>query len=327
MLGDVTRMLDSLSTVITGALSAERHGEAAQLAAGIIATESTFSSDPDARRAFTLALKRLADWGLIRELANGLAKAGERRPQFIAVLTRYGDDAVDELLGRLVYADSVRERRILFDAIVQLGSGVRTMIQMLDDPRWYVVRNAADLLGRIGALAAEGPLVRALRHDEPRVRRSAALALARLGTPAAFSALRDALTDAAPGVRMHAVLALATRKDASSAAALTKVLDVETDPEVQQTIFTALGKIGTPGAVRRLIEAATNEGKMFRRTPIPFRVAALRALAEIQTPEAIAALQTLTSDKEREVRENAAKAIANRVTGAAPAEPSSPSEW
>ena len=87
------------------------------------------------------------------------------------------------------------------------------MLNMLGDARWFVVRNAADLLGEMQVAEAEEPLSLLSKHEDERVRRAATGALMSLGTPRALKAIQQALTDPAPATRMQAAAALVGRKD------------------------------------------------------------------------------------------------------------------
>ena len=201
---------------------------------------------------------------------------------------------------------------MLFDALVELKRGVPTLIYLLGDGRWYVVRNAAELLGEMRAAEAEQGLAWLLTHSDTRVRQSATAALAKLETPGSRVALRNAIKDESRDVRMNATLALAGIKERGSVAVIVRALADELDPDVQRTLMAALVRIGTPEAVQRLVEVAEPAAGLFRKKSTPLRVAALEALAESKAPDAVAAIQALTRDKEREVREAATRALAPR---------------
>jgi HEAT repeat protein len=94
-----------------------------------------------------------------------------------------------------------------------------------------------------------------------------------------------------------------------------RALDNEKDDDVRRAIYAALGQMATPEAVNLLISAATEGGGLFRRGVTPVRVAAVRALAEARTPEAIAAISSLTTDRDREVRESASRGLTSRTSG------------
>jgi HEAT repeat protein len=111
-----------------------------------------------------------------------------------------------------------------------------------------------------------------------------------------------------PRTRAHAAMALASRKDEKSTAQLRTVLEDEPDTEVQLALLAALGKIATPAAVEQLIRAAEPKRRLLERKPTAFRIAAIQALSEARTQAAIAAINVLREDKERDVRDAAARA-------------------
>ena len=80
-------------------------------------------------------------------------------------------------------------------------------------------------------------------------------------------------------------------------------------------ILAALGRQATDEAVARLLKAAEPEGRLFKRKPTAFRVSAVQALAEANTPAALAALRRFSDDKEREVREIAVRALRPKPEG------------
>jgi HEAT repeat protein len=315
--------LEKLSVLIAAALQQEKYHDAALLLYEIILAESQ-TPDAELRRNYKMAVHRAAHPALFRSLASALPRAAENRLKYVEIIGRYGDDAVEALIEQLAYAELAKERRVLFDAIVQIRHGVPTLIKMLSDKRWYVARNAAELLGEMGASDAESTLVRTLRHDDVRVRKSAAAALAKLGSRGAVAALKAAMHDASPNVRMQATIAVATRKDPHSTPMFIRALTEEEDPNVQKALLSALGKLASPDAVKRLISDAEPDGRFFRRKPTPTRVAAVQALAEAGTPEAMAALESLTKDRSREVREAAVRGLAERENRTPP---NGPKNW
>jgi HEAT repeat protein len=308
---DLRATLDRLGNLIIAAQTQEKHHDAALLLYEVIQSEAQVGN-AELKHEFKLTLTRVGQPGFFRALAGSMSRVAEQRVKYITVFGRYGDEAVEALIEQLAYAELAKERRILFDAIVQLRRGVPMLVQMLDDKRWYVARNAAELLGEMCATEGEAGLVRALRHDDHRVRRSAAAALAKMGSRGAVSALRAAMLDASPNVRMQATIAVATRKDPNSTPLFIRALSDEKDPEVQRALLSALGKLGSTDAVKRLISDAEPDGRFFRRKATPIRVAAVQALAEAGTPEALAALEHLTKDRSRGVREAAIKALTER---------------
>ena len=176
-------------------------------------------------------------------------------------------------------------------------------MHLLGDNRWYVVRNAIDLLGEMRAVEAENALFEAAAHREERVRRSVATALARLGTPRSIQAVQQML--GGPGAGSSRARRAGARQPSSRrarSACSSRALDSEDDQEVQAVILAALGRQATDEAVARLVKAAEPEGRLFKRKPTALRVSAVQALAEANTPAALAALKRFADDKDREVR-------------------------
>ncbi|OYV70080.1 MAG: hypothetical protein B7Z72_07390 [Gemmatimonadetes bacterium 21-71-4] len=201
---------------------------------------------------------------------------------------------------------------MLFEVLRPLEATVPALIHMLGDARWFVARNAADLLGELHAAAAESALIGCMRHGDDRVRRSATNALMQLGTESGRQAVRSAVRDAAPQVRMQAAFAIAENRDPQTATTLITAMDAEADSDVQLAMLLALGRVGTADAVQRLIRAAEPERGLFRKKSTAFRVAAVQALAEAKSAAAQAALRALASDKEREVRDTVARLTQQR---------------
>jgi HEAT repeat protein len=179
----------------------------------------------------------------------------------LPVLARAGDQAVRELVVLLQEAESLADRRVCFDAIVALDAGDDALREALADPRWYVVRNAAALLGEMGVLEADVHLAPLLEHADERLRVAGARALTRLGTPRALAALQARLDDEVPEVRRLAVAAHGARSQGKpSTIALLAALDRETDEDVVLEILTVFGQLGSPECVQRLVRLIRDDG-------------------------------------------------------------------
>jgi hypothetical protein len=308
----LTRLLDELVRTAEQAVRESDHALASEVFHRIVARERQVH-DADARRAFMLTVRRLSRSAVLRAVAQGLVRAPEKREHQLAVLGRTGEDGADALIEQLVNAEERSERRVYFDALLELRAGVPTLLHMLGDARWFVARNAAALLGELGAPDAEQPLSELLHHDDERVRHAATIALMRLGTARSMPAIEQALHDGAPQIRMQAAAILVERRTDASAAPLIRALDAEKDDEVKTAFYLALGRFGTPEAVEKLIAAAQPERGIFRRKPVRLRIAAIQALATVGTPHALDALVALQADKEREVQQAAVDALEEKV--------------
>ena len=313
----LTRVLDDLVAIAESAARDARPALVCEILLRVTRREPQIH-EFESKRAFVMAQRRLAKPQLLRALTQELPHAGDQRDAFIAVLTRAGEDGADALIEQIAAISGQNERRAYFDALLQLQAGVPTLIHMLGDARWFVARNAAELLGEMQAREAEPQLTELLRHPDDRVRRAATGALMRLGTTRAMNAIQEALKDGAPAMRMQAAAALVARKDVKTAATLVRALEEEKDDEVQAAFLLALGKLATPDAVQRLLRAAEPERGLFRKKSTAFRVAAVQALGEARTVEAIETLKSLQSDRDRDVNVAATHALQRIMHSSAP---------
>ena len=271
-------------------------------------------TDADVKRAFLINLRRLFKPGMLRGLAQLLARRRDLRPAIETVFVRSGDVGADVLVDLLVASNLASERRAYRSALAQCPSAAEPLMHLLQDPRWYVVRNAAELLGEMGVEEADGKLLGVLKHGDARVRRSAAGALARLGTARGVYALQPLLTDSNAAVRLQAVHGISSARLPRSVPALVQALEREDDPEIQHALLLSLGAHPTHEAVTRLTEAA-QPGSLLHRKASAFRLAAVNALGEAGTPAALSSLRALQSDRDRDVRSAVDRALADHAQG------------
>ncbi len=261
-----------------------------------------------ARRAFGITLKRLLTPPVL-EQAAGLVLDPNTSQVATSVLVRAGGDGVEVLLKRLVEAPGARERRAYFDALKEAQSGVKQLIGLLNHQEWYVVRNAAELVGELLLEEAVPVLGNAMYHSDPRVRKAAAVAMARIGTPATVEFMRRALKEGEAEVKGLVAGAVAGRQSSALAMPLVLAAETETDAALRREYFRALGRIGTPDAIQALIKAVQPGGRFLRRRPPGPRIAAIDGLKLVGTPAAVGALEGLAEDPDREVRQAARLAV------------------
>jgi HEAT repeat protein len=264
-----------------------------------------------ARRAFTLTIRRLARGRLARVVASRLPDAeADDRALLLAVLADAGEEGADAVIEHLVEATDRGHRRVYFDTLTHLKAGIPSLVHMLGDAQWFVVRNAAELLGKIGAREAEGPLCAVLEHDDERVRSSATLALMQLGTPRGRAAVLDAIQDRAPTVRMYAAGAMAAGNPQQMAPLLIRALERERDEEVRAACLAALGRLATAEAAAQLIAHARPRRGLLRRNGPSVRLAAIQGLGNIPLASTRTALQALAGDAVAEIRDAARASLA-----------------
>src|SRR5439155_960432 len=116
---------DLLATVIEQAESAlkrNRLEEVLRLVAGIARIEERLPEASGARRQYGIALRRICTKPVVEAIAR-LVGAPKHRAEATLALRRAGADAVEVLLGMLVAAPGMSERRAAFDALTQMTQG------------------------------------------------------------------------------------------------------------------------------------------------------------------------------------------------------------
>jgi HEAT repeat protein len=303
------KQLELLVKLATESARKERVDMVADIFYGIVKRENDVE-DKSIKRQFSMAMRRLSTPSVLQCLVELLPRRRENYDQYMAVFEKSDEAGVEALVEALVAAPNIQDRRVFYDALLRLRSGIRTLMFMLGDPRWYVVRNAAELLGEMKSMEAEPDLTKLLQHRDDRVRTAAAASLAKLGGTAAVRGMRASL--AGEAVREKVSDAMSPR-EGSSVDSLIRAVDREEDSRVQMAMLAALGQLGTPAAVDKLLEIARSDRKLLARSrPTPMRVAAVHALGDVKTNSAHSALQALLHDKEKAVRGAASWVIMGR---------------
>jgi hypothetical protein len=299
--GQLPRVIENLVYDADAAAQAGDNAKAYAIMHAIVTREA--GSRPETRATYLIGVKRLQKRTLLMALARHLASHRELEEHVLAIYARLGEPAAAVLVEELADSQQRFERRALFDVISKLKAGRSVLVGSLSDPRWYVVRNAADLLGEIGGDEAVGELLELFTHADERVRRSGVAAVARsTAQTGTVDPLIRALQDQSAQVRVAAAAGLGVRKSAKSLDALVDRLDKEDDQTVQVAILDALGRNGTPTAVSKLVEGSEAGGRLFKRKTVAYRCAATTALRHVDSPVARAALEKLRQDKEQAVR-------------------------
>ena len=303
-----SRTLDALLKLAASSARMERFDIVADVFHGIITREGVVQ-DRAISRQFGVTIRRLATPTLLKCVVNLLPRRHESYERYMTIFARAEDAGAEALVDALMAAPSLTDRRVYYDSLLHIGTGIRTLIHMLGDPRWYVVRNAVDLLGEMRASEAEGELVRLLEHKDDRVRTAAASALAKFGSGRATPISSEGVT----GGSAQRSIVTNSVTNGKSVNSLIRALDREDDNRVQMAMLAALGQMGTPQAIEKLVEIArTDKGLLVKKRSTPLRVAAVHALGQMSAAGSLAALQSLLRDKEKAVRGAASWVIMGR---------------
>ena len=169
------------------------------------------------------------------------------------------------------------------------------LASLVGDPRWFVQRRGANLLGRIASAEAVPLLQPLLRQGDPRVARAAVAALGVIQDPAAARAIQTVLRAATGEVRRAVIEALVAEKDPRVVPMLVRILE-ESEPlgkdhEVVIETIDALGTVGTDGAVPILVTMAQRRRLFGGKKLRALKEHSVDALARVGTAKAAAALR------------------------------------
>lgn len=237
--------------------------------------------------------RRLLSTPFLEEAATKIRSDLEKDFQEgITALRLTGEEGARKVIELLGEEKQLGKRLRLMRALRELGEeALEPMRKGLLDPRWYLVRNLAMVLGELKDARAGGPLLGLTGHPDPRVRREAVWALGSIGYPKAAEAAIRAMEDEDEGVRLKAV-------------------------EV-------LRSLGSKEALER-IRSVLSRGAGRSAAETHIRLRALRAMAELGQEEDVTLIQEMISRKRffhrvegEEIRREAVLALAgiHRRTG------------
>jgi hypothetical protein len=223
------------------------------------------------------------------------------RERMVEVLHPYlefiGDPMARHLVARLGGENDRTRRGRLVEAVRSMGSSsLPALLDALGSPAWFLVRNALTLLSDLGDAGCLPSILPLLRHPEPRVRRSAVRALWKLGGPVAEPHLLAHMKDTDAETMQEILFALGQLR---SEGGLAQVAELAQDKRVVERLriqaLDTLGLIASPKAVPTLLECLRRKGFFGGGEAPAIRLAAARALAAVETPEALAALQRVAA--------------------------------
>jgi len=270
-------------------------------------------------------VKLLVKRGFLQWLIDFISSAqGEEEAEVGEYILRaLGKDAVVPMINALVAENSRFGRRRLVDILVSIGDPVVPWaIKMLDDQRWYVVRNMVTILGGIGSREATKGLSRLIADQDGRVRREVARALGRSHSCPAEDLLLQMLNDPDPAVRLMAISASAGHKTERMLNALWRLyrgINIRSyDWTLKPAIIQSIGLMGLEGGTNYL-ESIVSKKRFFKKARWKtVQQAAIQALGDLGGNKAESLLSEFREDKDMQIRTAAIRALAS-ASAAVPA--------
>jgi HEAT repeat protein len=250
------------------------------------------------------------------ETAEILGEMQEQEASIFAdICARIGPPATDALKAHLE-TDAVTPGRTRATAIIrQYGArAVSRLNSVVGSNAWAAQRNAAELLGEIGAPEGVPLLQPLLRGRDARVITAAVRALSNIRDPAAARAVHTVLRAATGDQRRAVVDALVAQRDARVVPVLVRIID-ESEPfgadhAIVLDAIDALTRVGDDQAVPALATLMRRKKLLARKKGRALKERSLAALRAIKSPAAEGAIQDAAKTGDRLLRKLA------RATGA-----------
>lgn len=186
------------------------------------------------------------------EVVAGLAEILHAAPDSVEareLLQRLAPHVTDHLIEFLGSEEDQGRRRALIEMVVEASrQNPAHVVALLEDPRWYLIRNLALILGRSQHPEVVEHLIPLTTHLDDRVRREALRAIYALTRDADIMPFIDGLADPHESVRKVAATILRTCRGAELAPALGALLSGPAGTTVKLDVITLLGTLGTDDA-------------------------------------------------------------------------------
>lgn len=269
-------------------------------------------SGPAARECILGLVDRLKDPGL------GYSAQVER------MLRPISERAAPLLMERLVEEQDTASRARLLKLLSKLGPAAgKAALPYASDPRWFVVRNVAHIIGQVRLMVDEGILGAMLSHTEPRVRKEAIRCLMAIGPSEALRLVVPLTRDPDEGVQQEALEALASSGKAELIQPLLELVRTSPGPDPSSQparirAVQALGNARCTQAVPALVAVVSEKSALRYKESQELRLAAAAALGNIGGEEATACLKDVSRDFlrcEKPVREATERALAQARRG------------
>ena len=251
------------------------------------------------QREFALfVLKQLAENAERVLLAPLESRSFTEKENIHRILAVLGGKGAYWLIQRICLAPGLYERKALATALVAIGPpAIAPTLAMLNDERWYVVRNMVAILGELRCADCIDELVKPLYHQDVRVRKEAVRALVKMGGEHAEAALIPLLEEADEGLVRHAVLALGLMRSSQAVPALLWHLErrdlLLKGLDVKKEILVALGRIGDRRATAPLLKLLRPKGWPVLGRWLELKIAVAAALGMLGDETALPTLSAL----------------------------------
>jgi len=218
------------------------------------------------------------------------------------VIRHLGPKVLGNLIHWLCSTNSLTGRKNLANAIIQLGSAVApSLLPLLKDDRWYVVRNMLVILGEIGTRECLPALKPLACHADERIRKEAIRCLAKIGGDEVETLFIRLLAEKNPELRRGAISALGTMQSQLAVKALLAIVQandpfLKTLPQKLEALQ-ALGRIGNRQVTPYLVATLRRRFWLAGKKQQALQVSIVDALGRLRDETVLQTLAQLAKNK------------------------------
>jgi hypothetical protein len=281
-------------------LKTDAHGQAVDLLDALIRE----AERPDRTRFFResalQALRRVGTTPTLQRLLDRLPYGGVDRDRILRFFVFLGADALLMLEGLLYRGGDTELRASIFRALIGVeGTADRLISHAVQDPNPVRTRTLLELASQGGTdpEIARRWAGEAAAHRDAAVRVDAARTAAAQGGRGAMRILVDLLNDPERLVRREAISGLGTLGESAAVPFLARLLN-DSDEELQAAAAASLGRIGSGEALPALLAVVQKRSLLQLKKATRGKLAALHAIARIDTPAAREALASISQGRD-----------------------------
>jgi hypothetical protein len=223
-------------------------------------------------------------------------------------LLSLNSNSIPPILHMLRELKTFSSRKMVCEVLEEMGKDHIGMVgEGVYDSHWYVVRNVAAVLGRIGKEEGVKFLKKIRNHSDLRVRKEVITSLIKISGKDAQALLVLALEDEDNGIRLLACRGLAQRKEKGALPALMNIIQsdqfIDLPAEEKKCVLESLAMIGEDEIIPFLKKLVDKRRWLRRDKHNETRMFAIRALGFIKTRMAHQTLQELSKKRNKVIRQ------------------------
>ena len=262
-------------------------------------------------------LIKLQDEDLARDLIKALREWGKDKFESITfILARTRNAAIKPLAEAMIDEEDRAVRSVIVSTLVNFGRrAVPEILKLLNDDKWYVVRNGVSILRRIGDKSSIKEILPLMTYHDHRVRKEIIITMSSLGDDEIIEYLFKMMKDEEPSVQITAVNALLRFKTERIAKHFIEFLKsgnlYKKENSVELRIIKALGELGITFVVDYLGEVLIKSSFIQKVRYETVQIAAAKSLGMLLTKKAESFLRDQAlSKKDNDVTTECKKQLA-----------------